>query len=89
MNGSHDHWQPTGSVLLVLLLGVSKLIKHSANEDRIQLPQERLLGSMKTDTFQVAMFQVLSLSVSQLKITTHSLPVACLSSHKRHVSNLK
>jgi hypothetical protein len=50
MNGSYDPRQPTRSVILVLHLGITKLIKHSENEDRIQLPQERPFGSMKTET---------------------------------------
>ena len=62
MNGSHDHWQPTRSVLLVLQLRISKLTKHSENEDRIQLSQNRTLGSMKTETLQLAMFQFVSWS---------------------------
>jgi hypothetical protein len=46
-----DHWQPTRSVLLVLGLDIGKLVKHSENEERIQLPQDRPFVSMKIETF--------------------------------------
>jgi len=61
MYGSHDPRQPTRSVILELQLDICKLIKQSENEDRIQLPQNEHFGSVKTETFQIAMFQAFGL----------------------------